>query len=115
MFDSTLLFDAALIIAAAVFSYLFVKALIEAWTYPTLSSGKAEGRWGWWIEVQTQSPHCLYYFGPFTGVAEADQAKAGYVDDLASEGATNITTQIAWCRPERLTRPGESLPALTGV
>jgi Domain of unknown function (DUF1816) len=115
MFDSTLLINAALVSAAAIFSYLSLKALIEAWKNPSLSSQDAEGSWGWWIEVQTHSPDCLYYFGPFTNFAEADQAKAGYIDDLAEEGAVQITAQIAWCRPERLTSSSESFSMMAGV
>ena len=115
MFDSTLLFNAALVSTVAILSYLSLKALIEAWKNPSLSSNDAEGSWGWWIEVQTQSPNCLYYFGPFTSFVEADQAKAGYIDDLAKEGAANISTQIAWCRPERLTSSSESVPMMASV
>ena len=41
----------------------------------------------WWIEISTDAPRCIYYFGPFKNKAEATQAEAGYVEDLRQEGA----------------------------
>jgi len=56
-----------------------------------------------WIEVATESPRCTYYFGPFSSVAEAEAAQAGYVEDLEAEGATGIVATIKRCKPEHLT------------
>lgn len=56
-----------------------------------------------WIEVSTEQPKCTYYFGPFLTKAEALDAQAGYVEDLKSEGATNIQVKIKRCKPRELT------------
>lgn len=58
---------------------------------------------GWWIEMTTSSPQCIYYFGPFDYESEARIAQAGYVEDLEQEGAQGIGTQIKHCQPEHLT------------
>ncbi|ESA37485.1 hypothetical protein N836_02935 [Leptolyngbya sp. Heron Island J] len=47
----------------------------------------------WWIEILTNTPDCIYYFGPFKDEAEASKAKAGYIEDLTQEGA--IVSQIS--------------------
>ncbi|MDG2989693.1 DUF1816 domain-containing protein [Candidatus Synechococcus calcipolaris G9] len=57
----------------------------------------------WWVKVLTRSPQCTYYFGPFLTAAEADKEKAGYIDDLRSEGAEGIEAIVQRCRPENLT------------
>ncbi|MBE9067235.1 DUF1816 domain-containing protein [Leptolyngbya cf. ectocarpi LEGE 11479] len=48
----------------------------------------------WWIEVSTDTPRCIYYFGPFKHESEASQAAAGYVEDLEQEGAVLCQTSI---------------------
>lgn len=64
-----------------------------------LAGGKA-----WWIEIQTDSPRCIYYFGPFNAEAEAEMARAGYIEDLEQEGAQHIKAAIKRCRaPQNLT------------
>jgi hypothetical protein len=62
----------------------------------------------WWIEVITESPNCIYYFGPFATLKEAQTAKFGYVEDLEQEGATGIKTAIKRCKPAKLTISDES-------
>jgi hypothetical protein len=57
----------------------------------------------WWVEVTTQEPKCTYYFGPFSGIKEAEAEVAGYVEDLQKEGAQNIQTSIRRCQPKELT------------
>jgi hypothetical protein len=57
----------------------------------------------WWIEVTTETPRCTYYFGPFTGYKEAVASKAGYLEDLAQEGAQGINVVIKRCKPDKLT------------
>lgn len=77
----------------------------------------------WWIEVKTESPTCTYYFGPFGDKAEAQMAKAGYIEDLEQEGAQRIQASITRCSyPENLTisddtedyRGGFSSPIFSG-
>ena len=48
----------------------------------------------WWIEISTDTPGYIYYFGPFKHEAEATQAAAGYVEDLEQEGAALRQTSI---------------------
>ncbi len=57
----------------------------------------------WWVEIKTDMPRCTYYFGPFNSMQEANGEKAGYVEDLQSEGAQNISVLIKRCKPARLT------------
>lgn len=57
----------------------------------------------WWVKITTEQPHCVYYFGPFTTAVEADNAKAGYIEDLESESAQGIQVSIERCKPSQLT------------
>lgn len=57
----------------------------------------------WWVEVVTEEPKCLYYFGPFDSYGEALSHQAGYIEDLESESAIGIATTIKQCQPEILT------------
>jgi hypothetical protein len=57
----------------------------------------------YWVEVITESPHCIYYFGPFQRFIEAKAACPGYIDDLQTEGALGIKVIIKRCRPDELT------------
>jgi hypothetical protein len=57
----------------------------------------------WWVKITTDRPHCVYYFGPFTTAVEADNAKAGYIEDLESESAQGIQVSIERCKPSQLT------------
>lgn len=57
----------------------------------------------WWVEINTDRPHCTYYFGPFTTAVEADEAKAGYIEDLEAESAQGIQVAIKRCKPSQLT------------
>ena len=58
----------------------------------------------WWLEVYTDNPRCLYYFGPFNSKAEAQYHQSGYVEDLQQEGADHISVQIKQCHPQTLTQ-----------
>ena len=58
---------------------------------------------GWWAEITTIKPRCIYYFGPFETYAEAQAAYPGYVDDLDSEGSQGIVVVIKRCKPDNLT------------
>ena len=58
----------------------------------------------WWLEVYTDNPRCLYYFGPFNSEAEAQYHQTGYVEDLQQEGASNTDVRIKQCHPQTLTQ-----------
>ncbi|NJO43732.1 MAG: DUF1816 domain-containing protein [Cyanobacteria bacterium CRU_2_1] len=79
----------------------------------------------WWVEIVTEAPSCIYYFGPFVSVEEAKAAQAGYIEDLEREGAKGIKVAIKRCKPKKLTvfdeeaeekqaRRGGISPILTG-
>jgi hypothetical protein len=57
----------------------------------------------WWVEVQTSVPQCTYYFGPFDYHDEAKASRAGYVEDLEGEGASDIVVRVKQCQPDVLT------------
>lgn len=58
----------------------------------------------WWIEISTDSPRCIYYFGPFKNKPEAAKAKSGYVEDLQQEGAKLLQMSLIRCStPAQLT------------
>lgn len=58
---------------------------------------------GWWIEILTVRPFCLYYFGPFKQWLDADLAKSGYIKDLRMEDSKIAACHIKRCRPRQLT------------
>jgi hypothetical protein len=57
----------------------------------------------YWVEVVTDNPHCIYYFGPFTTRRQARQSEPGYLEDLEQEGAHVLLTKVQRCRPQSLT------------
>jgi hypothetical protein len=57
----------------------------------------------WWVEIKTDSPRCLYYFGPFLTADEAEAAKPGYIEDLQQESAQGIVAVTKRCYPSKLT------------
>ncbi|MGL5807703.1 MAG: DUF1816 domain-containing protein [Xenococcaceae cyanobacterium] len=57
----------------------------------------------WWAKIITATPHCTYYFGPFSTREEAELAYPGYVEDLNDERATGIVIVIERAQPEVLT------------
>ena len=57
----------------------------------------------WWIEIITTIPLCVYYFGPFESIQEAQLHQKGYVEDLIEENAQEITVEIKRCQPQYLT------------
>ena len=57
----------------------------------------------WWVEINTSTPRCTYYFGPFDSQKEARIARGGYVEDLYQERARDIVAQVKWCQPKVLT------------
>lgn len=57
----------------------------------------------WWIEVLTDNPSCLYYFGPFVSNQEAKSYLAGYLEDLKQEDAQIRAVVIKKYQPKILT------------
>ncbi|MBD2013538.1 DUF1816 domain-containing protein [Microcoleus sp. FACHB-53] len=57
----------------------------------------------WWVEIITQEPHCIYYFGSFARANEAKQSLGGYIEDLEEEGAQVIAVDIKRGQPSELT------------
>lgn len=57
----------------------------------------------WWIKIRTESPSCLYYYGPFESEKEAQTSQLGYIEDLLREGAKDVRPIIEKAWPEHLT------------
>lgn len=57
----------------------------------------------WWIEIHTNLPRVIYFFGPFANSDEAECEQKGYQEDLELEGATIICCNIKYCQPSSLT------------
>lgn len=57
----------------------------------------------WWIEIITDKPRCVYYFGPFASAKEAEIRSSGYLEDLEQEKAQVVTITSKRCQPEELT------------
>lgn len=56
----------------------------------------------WWVEIETTSPHCTYYFGPFDSDQEARDRCPGYLEDLTAEGSHCVNILIKYCQPTAL-------------
>lgn len=69
------------------------------------------GQLGWWIEIFTANPICIYYFGVFENPWEAALMNKGYIQDLQAEGAVVISDQIKHCQPKQLTIFAQELHA----
>lgn len=67
-----------------------------------MQNGK-EHKLAWWLQVITNRPYCIYYFGPFDTWKEAELAQNGYIEDLNQEGAEGIYAQIRLDNPSELT------------
>jgi Domain of unknown function (DUF1816) len=57
----------------------------------------------WWIEVITNQPRCIYYFGPFSSSYDAQASSNGYLEDLEQEKAQIINVDIKRGKPKQLT------------
>jgi hypothetical protein len=57
----------------------------------------------WWVEISTAQPRCIYYFGPFQNLKEAETAYLGYVEDLENESSQGIVVNMKRCNPNLLT------------
>lgn len=58
---------------------------------------------GWWIEILTDNPNYMYYFGVFDNYWEAEWSKNGYIQDLKQEASEIVNIQIKKCQPKQLT------------
>ncbi|ERT07649.1 hypothetical protein M595_2405 [Lyngbya aestuarii BL J] len=56
-----------------------------------------------WIEIVTESPKCIYYFGPFASGIEAQRSLEGYLEDLQEEKTIIVETNIKRGIPKNLT------------
>ena len=72
--------------------------LIKTWIDILHPFGKA-----WWVEISTDFPNVIYYFGPFNGLIEAESSAPGYIQDLQEESAQGIQMNCKYCRPTKLT------------
>ena len=57
----------------------------------------------YWVEISTDTPRCLYYFGPFLTQKEAQLSQDGYIEDLQNEDAQGIVVKIKRFKPTELT------------
>lgn len=57
----------------------------------------------WWIEIITNQPQCIYYFGPFSSSYDAQASSDDYLADLEAEKAQIINVDIKRGQPKQLT------------
>lgn len=57
----------------------------------------------WWIEIITNQPQCIYYFGPFSNSYDAQSSSDDYLEDLEEENAQIINVDIKRGQPKQLT------------
>ena len=57
----------------------------------------------YWVEIKTNNPTCIYYFGHFDHPLAAKLMQQGYIKDLLDEGAIVVSVKIKRCKPEQLT------------
>lgn len=79
-------------------------------TLPDLIIESVRSNQPYWVEIKTEQPRCIYYFGPFDTHAEANQMQDGYIEDLVEEQATGISVRIKRCMPTKLTITEEEEP-----
>jgi len=64
---------------------------------------------GWWLEILTAQPLCLYYFGAFTTRQEAESQQDGFIEDLLQENALLLSTNLQFLQPNQITLIGDDL------
>lgn len=57
----------------------------------------------YWLEIITDHPWCIYYFGPFDTVQDAESSQHGYLQDLLEESAQLMSVTIKQLHPKNLT------------
>lgn len=112
MFESILIANTALLMLVITVLIILTQATIHAWQGRDLYADHSQRIWAWWIELHTDRPDCLYYFGPFSNAAEAENSAQGYIQDLSDEGAENITVQVKLCKPMQLTSLSPQAPEM---
>jgi len=60
---------------------------------------------GWWIEIVTDQPIYIYYFGAFQKYWEAEYYKKGYIEDLEKERSRIVNIEIRKLQPKKITIP----------
>lgn len=63
----------------------------------------------YWLEVITHDPWCVYYFGPFSTIQDAELSQHGYLQDILEESAQPISITIKQFQPHTLTIFEDSL------
>lgn len=57
----------------------------------------------YWIEIKTDNPACIYYFGHFDSPWAAKLMHKEYIQDLIDEDAKVVSVQLKQCNPQELT------------
>lgn len=57
----------------------------------------------WWTKIYTINPFCIYYFGPFDQIEEAQNSRFGYVQDLEDEDSKIVYIKYLRLNPQNLT------------
>lgn len=57
----------------------------------------------WWTKIYTTNPFCIYYFGPFGRISEAEASGLDYIQDLEAEGAKVVFVKLTQLVPQDLT------------
>ena len=62
-------------------------------------------KFGWWIEILTNKPKYIYYFGGFDSYWEIKSLKYKYIQDLKRKQIEIVDIQVLQCQPEELVIP----------
>jgi Domain of unknown function (DUF1816) len=68
-----------------------------------LKGGNSTAQATWWTKIYTTNPFCIYHFGPFDRISEAEMSRFGYIQDLEDEGSKVVFMTLTQCCPEDLT------------
>ena len=69
----------------------------------TLDSRVKDEDLGWWIEIFTAHPACIYYFGVFEDTETAAAALSEFTEDLLNKDITGLAARIHFHSPHELT------------
>jgi hypothetical protein len=88
---------------------------VSALSETALWSNTAEARRrAWWLRIDTRTPRCTYYFGPYNSSWEARSDRHGFIEDLQEEGAIGLEVSLHWGNPEQLTIERDERPLALG-
>lgn len=80
---------------------------IFSWMSSVLRIFSEEQRFNsWWVRITTQNPEFTYFFGPFESREIARRKLSGFVEDLQSENAYIVDSDVKWCDPPQPTVEG---------